>query len=351
MYLSVRIIKKLDEFILNVKFETDSEVMALLGASGSGKSVTLKCVAGLITPDRGRIVLNGRVLYDSDRRIDLPPQKRNVGYLFQEYALFPHMTVRQNLLAAVRRLPRERRGAAVDAMLRTFRIEALETQYPRQLSGGQQQRVALARAMASEPELLLLDEPFSALDGYLRWQLELELPELLKSFDGDMLLVTHDRGEAARLCDSVVVLSDGHSEPKCAMDQLMTAPGTVSAALISGCKNFSRAHRADVNHVRCDAWGAVLQTFREVPPNVTYVGIHDRALHIALSGERNRFYAHVVRVIEDVYTVVLMLSPEGGSSLLRMELPRARWEALDDPDTLLLSVSPEEVMLLTGDLG
>lgn len=350
MALSVQIIKKVEEFILNIKFETDGEVMALLGSSGSGKSAALRCIAGLAKPDRGRIVLNDRVLFDSEQRIDLPPQKRNVGYLFQSHNLFPNMTVRENLFAGTRRLPRARRAAAVDEQLVAFHIEDLEPQYPAQLTPGQRQRVALARAAISQPELLLLDEPFAALDSHLRWQLELELPELLKHFEGDMLLVTQDRGEAARLCDSVTVISDGHSETLPDIGQLMSAPRTVSTAMIAGCKNFSRVRRIDANHIRCNSWGMTLLCGREAVQGVTYAGIHDRALHLAASGERNRFFAHVARVVEDVYTVALMVEPEGGRVLMRVELPREQWESLGDPDTVFLAVSPDDVLLLTGDL-
>ena len=148
MSLSVHIYKELDDFTLNVQFDSDGGIMALLGASGCGKSMTLKCIAGLETPDRGTIVLNDRVLFDSSKRINKSPQARRVGYLFQNYALFPHMTVRGNLSAAVQRLPQERRKRAVDEKIRAFHLEAAENLYPRQLSGGQQQRVALARTPA-----------------------------------------------------------------------------------------------------------------------------------------------------------------------------------------------------------
>ena len=193
MSLSVSILKRLPNFTLAVRFDANDERMALLGASGSGKSLTLKCIAGLERPDHGRIVLNGRILFDSEDGVDLPPQERRVGLLFQNYALFPHMTVRENLLAAAARLPRRRRDAAAEEKLRAFLLKGQESLYPRQLSGGQQQRVALARVFLSEPECLLLDEPFAALDSYLRWHTELELCDLLLPYAGDVVLVSHER--------------------------------------------------------------------------------------------------------------------------------------------------------------
>ena len=192
MSLYVDIEKRLGAFRLQSKFEVADETLALLGASGCGKSVTLKCIAGIMTPDRGRIVLNGRVLFDSEKRTDLTPQQRRVGYLFQQYALFPNMTVEQNILCGIREGSRSEKRALAAEKLRMFRLEGLEKKHPAQLSGGQQQRVALARILCSEPQAILLDEPFSALDSYLKW--ELELGELLGAFDGPILWVSHELG-------------------------------------------------------------------------------------------------------------------------------------------------------------
>ena len=164
--LEVRIQKQLGAFSLNVSFTTEG-TLGILGASGSGKSVTLQCIAGTMKPDRGRIVLNGRVLFDSDAHICLPPQKRRIGYLFQQYALFPNMTVAQNIYAGIRSGTHTEKREIVLQALRTFRLEDVQKQYPRTLSGGQQQRTALARMLVGNPDLLLLDEPFSALDRHL----------------------------------------------------------------------------------------------------------------------------------------------------------------------------------------
>ena len=213
MSLKVDIRKNLGSFSLNVKFATEENapaVLGLLGASGCGKSLTLKCIAGIETPDRGRIVLDGVTLFDSEKKIDLPPQKRQVGYLFQNYALFPNMTVRQNILCG---LCREKDKAAkeeeVCRVVRMLQLDGLESRRPCQLSGGQQQRVALARILVNKPKLLMLDEPFSALDSHLRDKLQMELRGLLADFGRDVLLVTHSRDEAYHLCSRVAVLESG----------------------------------------------------------------------------------------------------------------------------------------------
>ena len=210
MSLFVNIEKDLGSFHLKVTLETDGVITGLLGASGCGKSMTLRCIAGVETPDRGRIVLDGRVLFDSEQRINLPPQQRGVGYLFQSYALFPTMTVRQNLLAG---LHREKDKAKKQALYRQavelLGLSGLEQRRPAELSGGQQQRVALGRILVNRPQVLLLDEPFSALDSHLREQLQLDMLRVLKDFSGDVLLVTHSRDEAYHMCGRLAILDEG----------------------------------------------------------------------------------------------------------------------------------------------
>ena len=201
MSLEVNVTKRFDGFTLHAAFTAGDTATALLGASGCGKSMTLRCIAGIVRPDEGRIVLDGRVLFDSTQGIDLPPQQRNVGLLFQNYALFPNMTVEQNILSALKKEkdPAARRAACAEA-LRAMRLEELAKRLPGALSGGQQQRAALARILAAKPRILMLDEPFSALDSYLREEVEGEVGSLLAGFAGTALLVTHNRDEAYRLC-------------------------------------------------------------------------------------------------------------------------------------------------------
>ena len=194
MSLLVDIQKQLGDFTLNVLLESDGGIVGLLGASGCGKSMTLKCIAGIEKPDSGHIELDGTVLFDAESGINLSPQERRVGYLFQNYALFPNMTVRQNILCGMHREKnRAVREAKLREMLRLFQLEGLEHHRPYQLSGGQMQRTALARILVNEPHLLMLDEPFSALDSHLREKLQMELRRLLADYGRDVLMVTHSR--------------------------------------------------------------------------------------------------------------------------------------------------------------
>lgn len=344
MALIVNIEKTLGDFHLNVHFTAEREVMALLGASGCGKSMTLKCIAGIVKPDKGHIGLNGRVLFDSEKKIDLPPQKRKVGYLFQQYALFPHMTVEQNIRAGAHARPKQEREQAVREVLHAFRLEGLENSRPSQLSGGQQQRCALARILVGQPELVLLDEPFSALDAYLKWQVELELADILKTFPCGTLFVTHSRDEVYRLCDTVCVLNRGKSDPKETVKELFRAPATMGAALISGCKNISPAEVQPDGTLLCRDWGVSLKTTLNVPENTAYVGI--RAHYFTTEGTENAIPCTVERVVENPFSMVVMLQT-AGAGMLRWELDKAAWSALAGTEKLMLYVRPADVMPLT----
>ncbi|HCR69447.1 MAG TPA: ABC transporter [Erysipelotrichaceae bacterium] len=198
--LEVQIYKKLAEFDLHVSFQVDDNILGFMGASGSGKSMTLKCIAGIETPDQGRIVLNNRVLFDSEKKINVPIQKRNVGYMFQSYALFPNMNVYENISVGLRARKVKDVDIVVQKVMQQFRVFELASRYPKQLSGGQRQRVALARLMAYEPDVLLLDEPFSALDEDLKEDLLQELKSELQ-ISKPVIFVSHDKEEVNYLCD------------------------------------------------------------------------------------------------------------------------------------------------------
>ena len=382
MSLSVDIRKRLGDFSLDVSFkaENPAETLALLGASGCGKSMALKCVAGVERPDEGRIVLNGRVLYDSAARVNVPAQRRRVGYLFQSYALFPAMTVLDNVLVGARGATRAERLAMAARQIRAFRLEGLEGRRPAELSGGQQQRCALARIMASEPELLLLDEPFSALDGYLRWQLELELADTLRAFLGGVVFVTHSRDEVYRMCDRVCVLTDGRGGRTVPTSELFDAPATLAEALISGCKNVSPAVPVGPETLDCADWGVRLACGRAVA-GCAHAGIRAHFLRIveadgrpvdtigdvatgfgsvrgqgeqcaasrsrvvARSRAENRIPCTVARVIDNVFSTIVMCATPGGACL-RVELGKDAWAALGCPARVTLQVAPSDVMPL-----
>lgn len=377
MSLSVDIKKRLGSFQLDVSFEAQdaTETLALLGASGCGKSMALKCIAGIERPDEGRIVLNDRVLFDSAAHVDMPVQQRRVGYLFQNYALFPTMTVLDNVLVSVREGSRDERRERALAQIRAFRLEGLEDHRPAELSGGQQQRCALARIMANDPELLLLDEPFSALDGFLRWQLELELSDTLKAFPGGVVFVTHSRDEVYRMCDRVCVLTAGKSGRTVPTRELFDAPESLSEAVISGCKNVSAAVPAGPQTLDCTDWGVRLSCGTSVE-GCDHVGLRAHFLRIveadgrsvdtigdaatgfgsgAGEGERgtcpcsreNHIPCTVARVIDNVFSTIVMCDTPGGGQL-RVELEKDAWAALGDPTHVTIEVAPADVMALRG---
>lgn len=206
--LEVQIYKKLAEFDLDISFQVNDNILGLMGASGSGKSMTLKCIAGIEMPDQGRIVLNNRVLFDSEKKINVPIQKRNVGYMFQNYALFPNMNVYENVSVGLKARKVKDVDIVVQKVMQQFRIFELASRYPKQLSGGQRQRVALARLMAYEPDVLLLDEPFSALDEDLKKDLLQELKSELQ-ISKPVIFVSHDKEEVNYLCDLKYKIKQG----------------------------------------------------------------------------------------------------------------------------------------------
>ena len=273
------------------------EFITLLGPSGCGKTTTLRIIAGLETPDEGRVILNGQDVTDSE------PNKRDVNTVFQNYALFPNMTVEQNVLTGLnsrggrkavsgkrRPLTQKEKDGKVREMLSRFRLEGLEKRYPAQLSGGQQQRVALARILAYEPEVLLLDEPFSAMDTYLREGLRLELAGVLKDYDGVSILVTHDRDEAYQLCDSLLLLDRGRVLAGGKTRDIFQCPVTCQAARLTGCKNISRIERLGARRIKALDWGGLeLSTDRDVDGSITAVGIRAHDFEPLSDGEAGQW--------------------------------------------------------------
>lgn len=342
MSLCVDIEKKLGAFRLRAQFEAQDGTTALLGASGCGKSVTLKCIAGIMTPDCGRIVLGNRVLFDSEKKIDLPPQQRRVGYLFQQYALFPNMTVEQNILCGIRREHKAQKKELLAEKIRMFRLEGLEKKHPAQISGGQQQRVALARILSSEPEAILLDEPFSALDSYLKWNLELELADLLALFGGPVLWVSHDLDECYRNCGSVCVMEDGKTGAVTGMDEMIRHPESVSAARLAGCKNFLAAVEKN-GAVYLPEWGMALPVDAK-GKTFTTLGIPDYAVALSVSGALR---CTLCRVISGVEQDILLLRPEHcGEGAPALCVAAARKNSLRAGETVCVALDAEKLLLL-----
>ena len=246
--LSVTARKRFGDFTLNAEWSTDFPIVALVGPSGSGKTLTLQCIAGLIVPDSGRIVCGGRTLFDSAENVTLRPQQRRVGYVFQGYALFPHMTVGENVSYGLRRTGWQRGTARLDdgrtdrtkEIIGRLGLSELTSRYPGELSGGQQQRVALARALATDPDVLLLDEPFSALDAPLRRELSVELSETLREWGKVAVLVTHDLPEAYQIADVVVLYEHGTTTGAVSKADLLWHPSSERLARLIGARNILR---------------------------------------------------------------------------------------------------------------
>ena len=345
MSLYVDIEKKYKGFSLKVKFETRGEILGILGASGCGKSMTLKCIAGIVTPDKGKIILNGRVLFDSGKRVNIKPQKRKVGYLFQDYALFPNKTVAGNITCAVK----GNREEALKKWVSLFQLEGLEKKYPSQLSGGQKQRTALARMLASEPELLLLDEPFSALDSHLKEMLQMEVLDLLKKVNRDMILVSHSRDEVYRLCPDLMIMDQGSRVSMGETRQIFKDPVFLEAARLTGCKNFSRVRRLDKQHLDAVDWGVTLFTAQEVSGDTAYAGIRAHYFRPAEKTDENAFSVELTEVVESPFEMYVIFRVKGRRENQPMwwKLSKEEWyQKLEEKMPEYLKVEPGDVMVL-----
>lgn len=345
MALEVDIEKQAGDFHLQTAFTCEKEFLGILGASGCGKSLTLKCIAGIERPDRGRILLDGRVLFDSERRINLPPQKRQVGYLFQNFALFPNMTVRQNILCGLHReKDRRKREEEADRMLGILQLKEAETLRPAQISGGQAQRTALGRILVNQPHILMLDEPFSALDGHLRLRLQMELKKLLAIYGRGVLMVTHDRDEAFRLCDRIGVMHQGKMQMVKKTKELFADPGTGEAAVLTGCKNIAAARKTGEKEVFVPEWNICLTAAVPVRDDLKAVGIRAHSFHPSVPA--NSCPVTIVSEMEEPFAWVSEFRFEGqppGSSALWWRYPKEKRPA---KTPARLGVPPENILLL-----
>lgn len=360
MALSVHIKKKLKDFELAVDFDMEEGIVGFLGSSGCGKSMTLKCIAGIETPDEGSIVLDGEVLFDKKAGIDLSPQKRKVGYLFQNYALFPHMTVRQNIEAGLEALgkSKQEKKDIVERLLEQFHIKELENSYPVRISGGQQQRAALARMMAAEPKFLLLDEPFSALDTYLKEKLMQEMMTYLSQFKKGVIMVSHSRDEVYQMCTDTAIMHQGILETIGKTKEIFDNPGTVNAARLTGCKNISKADKLSESEIYASEWDIKL-TFPEyikIPSNLTHVGIRAHEIRPVkfsdidnnTSIKLNMVDCQLKRISEAPFEMYLILENKSGKSTspLWWKVTKKEWKEIGEtvPETVELPV--EKVILL-----
>ena len=344
MEIYVDINKKLDGFDLNIKFQ-DIGTIGLLGSSGCGKSMTLKSIAGIVEPDSGIIIINDKVVFDSEKRINLPPQERDVGFVFQNYALFPHMTVEKNIGFALKKFSKKQIKDKVRAMAENMEIDQLLNRYPNQLSGGQQQRVALARALITDPAILLLDEPFSALDSYLKMNLQEWLEVLIKHFDGPVVFVSHNIGEVSRICDNIIVLDKGNVIESGDAKKVLHNPESIEAAILSGCKNISPISHIDGNKAKAVDWDFTFDCGSPIPKDANYIGFH--GIDVILNEDStNSLDCKITHTWDGVNLVGLDLIPPSGKGNISMEISRKEFEKLCLSDYIHVQIKPKDIMIL-----
>lgn len=354
MGLFVDIERHLSGFSLSSTFSTQNQPLGLLGASGSGKSMILRSIAGVETPSQGRIILNGRVLFDSEKGINLPSRDRRIGFVVQNYALFPHLTVAENIAFGLSRKldPKILRQRVAD-QLELVQLPGMENRYPHQLSGGQQQRVAIARALASRPEALLLDEPFSALDTHLRGQLERQMVKTLGNYNGVTLFVTHNMDEAYRMCDNLLVMEKGQVLAHGSKIEIFERPHTVGLAKITGCKNFSRARAIHEREFEAIDWEVTLKTDKAIANNLAYTGI--RAHQITFTDnphQPNTFPCWLANIIEAPHRLTLYLKLNQPSSHdkdyhLQAEIYKEKWSEIEHNfSSFYIRLDPKRLLLM-----
>lgn len=339
MRLYADIEKKCGEFDLKVNFETENEVFAILGASGCGKSLTLKCIAGIENPDRGIIKLGNDVLFDSEKGINLTPQKRRIGYMFQNYALFPKMTVLENIMCGE---PDETKAREY---IKRFYLTGKENLYPHMISGGERQRTAIARMLAAKPRLVMFDEPFNALDSYLKRNLESEIMQIIESYEGQAVFVSHDRDEVYRLTDRIAVMEKGRIVGIQEKHELFENPKTLAAALLTGVRNISPLEKADDGSLLAVDWGVKLKSDSPQADVARYAGFHEQCFEAADHMEEfNVIHCNIKRVVEDRDCMMIQFTGDDKEKVLTYAVDKEKWPALSGRG-LYLRMPQDKIMM------
>ena len=279
--------------------------------------MTLKCIAGLEKADKGKIIINDKVLFDSENKINIKTKDRKVGFLFQNYALFPHMTIKNNIEIGLDKTSKDEKNKLSANYIKKFGLEGLENRYPWQLSGGQQQRVALARALITSPDILLLDEPFSALDNHLRANMERELVEILKDYDGTVVFVTHDIAEAYRVCDKIIVFDSGKASEIREKSILFEKPLSLAEAKITGCKNISKAKRLNSDYILAEEWNLKLKVLDD-SVDIRYIAIRSHNIKLFNDKENesvNVFNMIIENIVENPFDYTLYIKEVNSSNV------------------------------------
>lgn len=348
MAIEVRIHREFDDFKLDVQFQSESRRIGILGASGCGKSLTLKSIAGIERPETGKIESAGKVFFDSAKKIWMPPQERNVGYLFQNYALFPTMTVEKNIGIALRCGKKEKEKKVRD-MIDRFSLQGLEKKLPGQLSGGQQQRTALARIMIYEPDMILLDEPFSALDSYLKEQTQRECLELLQDYPGTVILVSHSRDEIYRFSEEVLVMDGGKAVIKKTVKELFEHPQKVAAAKLTGCKNIEEIVWKDGKHLYVPGWDMVIPAGMGNVGDAQAIGIraHEFTTERTESDSELVFPVYKPEVTEDLFEYhVQFFTSERAKTPVVWKVSKKLWDVGEKGVPKWLHLKREHILFL-----
>ncbi|MGM0608910.1 MAG: sulfate/molybdate ABC transporter ATP-binding protein [Candidatus Muiribacteriota bacterium] len=354
MSLSVNIVKNFSDFSLRVEFESLSKISGILGSSGAGKSMLLRCIAGLTTPDRGRIILNDKVLFDSKKNINVLTARRKVGFLFQNNALFPHLNVFKNISFGISDLAYSKVEKIVEKYLNLLKLKNLQNRYPHQLSGGQQQRVALARVLVTEPDILLLDEPFSYLDNHLRNYVISEFKKIISIYDGKVLFVTHNLDEVYSICEKIMIIDNGKIIADDSREAIFEYPPNLEAARITGVRNLSRVSDIDKKKktVRALDWGNIkLKLNCDFKKEYEFVGIRSHFIKFADENEKNDdnvFEADVVKIEETSHFIVVFIKILNAdcNDFLRIEIFKECWNGMENHEKVFIWLNSEKLFLV-----
>ncbi|SHE29308.1 sulfate/molybdate ABC transporter ATP-binding protein [Alkalibacter saccharofermentans] len=345
MSLRIDARKNLGDFLLDLKIESSSKRIGIIGSSGSGKSMMLRMLSGLSTPDEGVIMVNDTCLYDSARSINLPARDRKTGFLFQNYALFPNMTLEENIIFSLDKkslqIPEK-----ISSLIDMLGLDKLRNRYPSQLSGGQRQRAALARALAIDPDILMLDEPFSALDNHLRRQTIDRFVDYLEDYQGIILFVTHNMEEAYRLCDEVVVISKGRVDSIGKREEMFSNPPTRTAAKLAGYRNITPTANLQGGKSRLLNYGIDVERDAAFKP---YAILPGRGLSLCSEQEPGTFKAFISDIKESPFSVVVSLEFENGLVPLEWDIKRSLWDGFEKKDlmeTLHIGIDTSEIIYL-----
>ncbi|MFI3208823.1 MAG: ATP-binding cassette domain-containing protein [Eubacteriales bacterium] len=347
MSIYCNIQKAFGDFQLHIEFQGENEVLSLLGASGSGKSMILRCIAGIEKPDLGQIIVDNRVLFDSQKHINLSPQERHVGLLFQDYALFPNMTVSENIAIVMDHHYRH----TLEQTLENYHLTEKQHLYPHQLSGGEKQRCAIARMIVANPDIILLDEPFSSLDSFIKYKLEKELFDTLKNYPKTVILVSHNRDEVYRLSDKISIVTNGSNLPMTEKHELFSNPRNYHSALLTGCKNIYPATRNE-GLIRIPDLNIAFKpdNTKHIDTDFQFIGMHANDFFYVNETDITTediitFSFHIIDTNEGLYNYYLTVQPEGATEHLIVELAKSKLVDLAS-STRLLGIPKSKILHL-----